>query len=268
MIYYKEKARNPMSVSTRIAENLAEVRARVAAAAARGGRRAEDVRIVAVTKYVRPPEVEALLAAGCRDLGESRPQELWSKAEAVSKMALTPTLSRGEREPAPTPTLSRAEREKVFWHLVGHLQRNKVRRTLPLVQWIHSADSLRLLEELDKQAGELGCRLNVLLEVNVSGEAAKHGFQPDELNALLPQLGRLRHVHVRGLMGMAALEGGLETARRNFAALRQLRDHLAPNAPPSVSLQELSMGMSRDYVVAVEEGATMVRIGSALFEGV
>jgi uncharacterized pyridoxal phosphate-containing UPF0001 family protein len=107
----------------------------------------------------------------------------------------------------------------------------------------------------------------VLLEVNVSGEQAKHGFQPEELGPLVPQLSGFKHLQVCGLMCMASLEGGPEVARRNFAALRELRDRLSPACPPNVSLQDLSMGMSGDFEVAVEEGATLVRIGSALFEG-
>jgi pyridoxal phosphate enzyme (YggS family) len=155
----------------------------------------------------------------------------------------------------------------IRWHLIGHLQRNKIRRTLPLVNCIHSVDSLRLLEAIEQEAGSLGRRIDVLLEVNVSGDAAKHGFQPAELEPVLGQIAGRSHTAVRGLMTMAALEGGAERARRDFSALRELRDRLAPHSPPGVSLEELSMGMSEDFEVAIEEGATMVRVGSALFEG-
>jgi pyridoxal phosphate enzyme (YggS family) len=236
-----------------IAGNLAGVREQIAGAAARASRRADDIRLIGVTKYVGLPAVQALIAAGCRDLGESRPQELWQKAAEL--VALTPARSQKEREIA-------------AWHLIGHLQRNKVRRTLPLVSWIHSADSLRLLEEINREAASLGLRPSVLLEVNISGDATKHGFRADELEPLLPRLADLPSVSVRGLMCMAALEGDLDVARRNFANLRELRDRLRRVAPPNVLLDELSMGMSGDFEVAVEEGATMVRIGSALFQGV
>ena len=225
----------------RIADNLAAVRGRMAEAARRAGRAAEAVRLVGVTKYVGVGETEALISAGCRTLGESRPQQLWDKAEAVAG----------------------AE-----WHMIGHLQRNKVRRTLPLVAMIESIDNPRLLEALDRIAGELGLRVPVLLEVNTSGEAAKHGFAPDDVEPCLATLPDHPHIEVRGLMCMAALAGGLDEARRDFAALGQLRDRLATRCPDGVRLDELSMGMSGDFEVAIEEGATIVRVGSLLFEGV
>jgi pyridoxal phosphate enzyme (YggS family) len=226
----------------RVQENLAAVRERLAAAARRSGRRPEAIALVGVTKYVDSLTARLLVAAGLFDLGESRPQELWAKVAALADLNLT-------------------------WHLIGHLQRNKVRRTLPLAAWIHSADSLRLLAEISHQAAQMGRPANVLLEVNTSGEAAKHGIRPAEVEPLLPQIAALPGVQVHGLMTMAAWEGGLDRARRNFASLRELRDRLAGSCPPNVSLGELSMGMSGDFEVAVEEGATIVRVGSALFEG-
>ena len=225
-------------ITAQIAQNLATVRQRMAAAAARCGRSPGEITLVAVTKYVGPAAARALFAAGCADLAESRPQQLWEKAAALGDLP-------------------------VRWHMVGHLQRNKVRRTLPLVTMIQSADSLRLIAAIDA-AGDCP----VLLEVNTSGEAAKHGFEPNAVEPLLPELARYRHVEVRGLMCMASLEGGLDAARRDFAALRQLRDRLRAVCPQGIALDELSMGMSGDYEVAIEEGATIVRIGSALFEGV
>jgi hypothetical protein len=198
---------------------------------------------VAVTKYVGTPEVRALVEAGCRLLGESRPQELGEKAEALSGLPIR-------------------------WHLIGHLQRNKVRRTLPLVEMIESVDSLRLAAAIDRIAGELSLALPILLEVNVSGEPAKHGFQPAELEECLAELAGYGSVEVRGLMCMAGLEGSPEAARTDFAGLRQLRDHLRERCPEGIVLEDLSMGMSGDYEVAIEEGATIVRIGSALFRGV
>jgi hypothetical protein len=225
----------------RLRQNLADIQGRIAAAAARAGR-SDLPRLVAVTKYAPPEAARALIACGVRELGESRPQELWRKAEALAGLS-------------------------VDWHLVGHLQRNKVRRTLPLVQLLHSADSLPLLEEIDREAARLGRPARVLLEVNISGDAAKHGFAPTAVAPLLPQLARLPSVRVEGLMTMAALARGVPRARRDFAALRTLRDQLAAECPPEVRLQELSMGMSDDFEAAIEEGATIVRVGSALFEG-
>ena len=228
-----------------IAENLARVRERIARAAESAGRRADEITLVGVTKYVGPGEAAELAAAGCADLGESRPQELWSKATALEPTA------------------------PIRWHLVGHLQRNKIRRTLPLVALIHSVDSKRLLAAIDqtrRDADDKGPPVNVLLEVNTSGEAAKHGLLPDEVEPLVATAPKYPFVSIRGLMTMAALEGGPDVAAQNFATLRELRDRLKPNAPDCVQLESLSMGMSGDFEIAIREGATIVRIGSALWE--
>ena len=230
-------------LARRIAENLAEVRHRIAEAAAASGRNADQVTLVAVTKYVGEAEIRALAASGCNLLGENRPQLLWQKALALKDLPIR-------------------------WHMIGHLQRNKVRRTLPLVEMIESVDSLRLIEAINREAAALERPMPILLEVNVSGEAAKHGFQPGEIPDVVEHVAGCRHVEARGLMCMASFSGGLDAARREFAALRQLRDRLRGSCPPEVCLTELSMGMSGDYEVAIREGATLVRIGSALYEGV
>ena len=232
-----------MNPADRIAENLSEVRQRVAAATKRSGRTSDAVTLIAVTKYVDVATTRLVAEAGCPDLGESRPQQLWEKADSF-------------RVPG------------VRWHLVGHLQRNKIRKTLPHVSLIHSVDSEALLLAIDRIAGEIGEVSSVLLEVNISGDESKHGLATTEVAPLLEIAGSLAHVHVRGLMTMAALTGGEEVSRRNFAELRQLRDRLALVSPPGIELKELSIGMSRDYEIAIEEGATLVRVGSALFEGV
>lgn len=228
---------------TRLAENLAAVREQIAIAAARSGRGADAVRLVGVTKYVSAEVAGELFAAGLADLGESRPQALWEKAAQLAE-------------------------HPIRWHFVGHLQRNKARRTLPLVALLHSGDSLRLLREIAAEAALLGRPVEVLLEVNISGDEAKHGFAPAELAAALPAIAELSALRVRGLMAMASLEGGPTRARRDFAALRELRERLLAECPPSISLHELSMGMSDDFVEAIEEGATIVRVGSRLFEGI
>jgi PLP dependent protein len=250
------------NISARIGKNLSVVLQRIAASAQSSGRRGEDIKLVAVTKYVGKAEIEALVAAGCTDLGESRPQQLWQRAEEFADLPIR-------------------------WHLIGHLQRNKVRRTLPLASMIHSADSLRIIKAIDETAADLSrhgdcpdfCvnkngtvpfprrRVPILLEVNTSGEPAKGGFQAHVVEPLLSELAQFEHVDIRGLMCMASLEGGLEAARRDFAALRKLRDRMLAHCPPEIVLHELSMGMSGDYETAIEEGATIVRIGSALFEG-
>ena len=191
---------------THISENVAEVRGRMAAAAARAGRHAEEVRLVAVTKYVGLDEIRALVAAGCTDLGESRPQQLWDRAAELCDLPIR-------------------------WHMIGHMQRNKVERTLPLVAMIHSLDSLRLAEAIDAAAGKMDRTVPVLLEVNISREPAKHGFAPEEIEPLLPKLIELEHLEIRGLMCMAGLEGGGDEARRDFAGLRTLRDRLRASCP-------------------------------------
>jgi pyridoxal phosphate enzyme (YggS family) len=229
-------------VRERIAENVGQVRERIAAAAARAGRRPDDVTLVAVSKYVGVDEAQALVGAGCRDLGESRPQELWRKAEALGANAIR-------------------------WHLIGHLQRNKVARTLPLVSLLHSGDSLRLLAAVDAENAAQGRVTPALLEINVSGDATKHGFHPDEVEPLGETLAALNGVQIRGLMAMAGLEGSPDDARREFAQLRELRDRLQTAWEDRFRLAELSMGMSGDFEIAIEEGATLVRVGSLLFEG-
>ncbi len=232
-----------MECTDRVAENLAGVRQKIAAAAGASGRSPDEVALVAVTKYVGPEVIRALVEAGCATLGESRPQQLCSRAADLADLP-------------------------VRWHMIGHLQRNKVQRTLPVVEMIQSVDSVRLAVAIDEAAGAAGRTMPVLLEVNVSGDEAKHGFSPDELDRRLDELAGLGRLEIRGLMTMASLEGGPDVARRDFASLRALRDRLRRDCPPGVALGELSMGMSGDYQEAIREGATIVRIGSALFEGV
>jgi PLP dependent protein len=232
-----------MSPIQRIAENVARVREAIARAAGRSGRSAEEVRLVAVTKYVGLVEAEALLAAGCCDLGESRPQELWRKAEQLAG-------------------------QSVRWHMIGHLQRNKAPRTLPLIDLLHSGDSLRLLQAANDAAALTGRVTDVLLEANVSGDQTKHGFLPEQVAAALDRAADWPHLRICGLMAMAGWGTTPEEARRDFIRLRQLRDRLQAGTPPGVVLEHLSMGMSGDFEVAIEEGATLVRVGSALFEGI
>ncbi len=227
--------------ASRIADNVQRVRQRIAAAARRSGRGAEAVTLVAVPKHVPAEETAAVVDAGCFDRGEARPQQLWTKAEALAHL----------------PTR---------WHLVGHLQRNKIRRTLPLVSLLQSVDSRRLLDALAEEAALADRRLPILLEVNISGDTTKTGLPPAELEPLLAHALTLPHVEVRGLMGMASLEGDDAAARQDFRNLRHLRDKLAAAFTGQCSLPELSMGMSGDFEIAIEEGATMVRVGSILFE--
>ncbi len=226
-----------------IQSNLQTVRQRIAEAAQRSGRSDSDVTLVAITKYIDAEITRLLFLSGGKILGESRPQELWHKAEQLSDLPIT-------------------------WHLVGHLQRNKVQRTLRYAQMIHSVDSERLATALNSAASQRGQPLDVLLEINVSGESAKHGFSAQSLAEAFDLLCQHDHLRIRGLMCMAAMDADDETTRREFAELRQLRDQLAPRARYPDQFSELSMGMSGDYEIAIEEGATIVRIGSALYEGI
>jgi pyridoxal phosphate enzyme (YggS family) len=230
---------SPMSTSAMtIAENLRDVRRRIVDACTRTGRSPSDVKLVAVTKSATPKNIRELISLGELDLGESRPQQLLERAPLFG--------------------------DTVRWHLIGNLQRNKIRRTLPLVHQIHSVDSFRLLDGIDRIAAELKLHPRLLLEVNVSGEQAKHGFSPDELVAQAGALLSFENVDVLGLMTMAPLLDDAEPARPVFRGLRELRDRLAEKLP-GLSLTELSMGMSNDFEVAIEEGATIVRVGSDLF---
>lgn len=230
-----------MSIESIIERNYCSVRERIASAVKRSVRDANDVTLVAVTKYAKLEWVRALVALGVTELGENRPQQLHERAAEI--------------EPG------------VHWHLIGHLQRNKVRRTLPIVTLIHSVDSLRLLAEINQQANELDLQPRVLMEVNLSGEEQKHGFARDDLLAHWDEVRAFSRVRVEGLMTMAAYSDDPEHARPTFAALRTLRDQLCTRSPKTTSLPHLSMGMTGDFEVAVEEGATLVRIGSALWEG-
>jgi pyridoxal phosphate enzyme (YggS family) len=221
-----------------LADRLAGVRDRIASAARRAGRDPAEVTLVAVTKTTTPTVAALAFGLGAVDFGEGRPQELWKKAAAL-------TVAR--------------------WHLIGHLQRNKLDRTVPLVSLIHSVDSERLLDALDAFGRKRGAPVRVLLEVNCSREEAKGGFRPEDVPALADTLATRTGVTIRGLMTMAPYSDDPETARPVFAELRQLRDRL--RAATGLPLPDLSMGMSGDFEVGVEEGATFVRVGSTLFEG-
>ncbi len=220
-----------------IAERVARVRARIAAACARAGRDPDAVRLVAVSKTHPPESVAAAAAAGLTIFGENKVQE------AAAKIPLCP----GHLE----------------WHLVGHLQSNKVRHAVRLFQTIHSVDSADLLERLDRIAEEEGRRLRALFEVNVSGESSKFGLKPEQLTAVLSAAGACRRIEPVGLMTIPPASEDPERARGFFRALRELRDRA--RAESGFELPELSMGMSQDFEIAIEEGATYVRVGTDIF---
>lgn len=222
---------------SQIAERYASVRRRVADAADAVGRDADEVRIVAVAKTVGPPEVRDAIAAGVTDFGENRVQEL------VAKRGLFP---------------------EARWHFIGTLQSNKVQHVVGKAYLIHSVDSVHLLERIDRVAGAMGVVQPVLLQVNVAGEVSKHGLDPDDVADVLRRSTELPGVDVRGLMTMAPLSRA-ESVRWVFRDLRRLFESLAAMRFNGVELTELSMGMTNDFEVAIEEGATIVRIGRAVF---
>jgi len=225
-----------------IEANLREVRERMAEAAIRAGRRPEDVTLVAVTKTVEPERILEAARLGVRHFGENRVQEARDKIPVVNALV----------------------NSSLTWHMVGHLQRNKVKKALELFQFIHSVDSLRLALELEKRAAARGKVIPILLEVNVSGEATKYGFAPEEVESAVREMLPLSHISIQGLMTIAPIVSEPEEARPFFRALRELRDRLAEKFP-QVDWRHLSMGMTDDFEVAIEEGATMVRLGRAIF---
>jgi len=230
-----------MTVESQIAQNYQCVLDRIETACQRCGRGRSSAKLVVVTKYAELEWVRVLVELGVRDFGESRPQQL------IERVPQFPT--------------------DVRWHLIGHLQRNKVRPVLPVTYLTHSVDSARLLDRMDHLAAELGVRPHVLLEVNVSGESTKDGFSIDELEAHGSRLVTYEHVQIEGLMTMAPFTSEPEAVRPVFRRLRELRDKLSTGHPRGLQLPELSMGMSRDFEIAIEEGATAIRIGSRLFDG-
>ena len=225
-----------------VAANVSRVRERIAAAARRGGRRGEDVLLVAVSKGVAPTQVQAAATSGVTDFGENRVQEALPKITQFGPQVA----------------------EAVRWHLVGHLQRNKVRQAVQLFDVIHSVDSVALAMALDEQARQAGRICEVLVQVNVAAGPQKFGIAPEALPAMVQSLTVLSGIRVVGLMTIAPQVDHPEVVRPVFRRLRELRDEVA-RAGGAPALAHLSMGMSEDFEVAVEEGATMVRIGRAIF---
>jgi PLP dependent protein len=220
-----------------IAENLERVREQIAAGLRKANTRAEDVDLIAISKTHDAEKVRAAHEAGQILFGESRIQE------ARAKIPLLPSALR--------------------WHFVGHLQKNKIRHALPLFELIHSVDSLELARDIDRIAQEEGLHPRVLLEVNVAGEGSKFGFKPDKLRAEMESLLALNRLSIEGLMTIPPLGPEAEASRKYFVDLRELRDALETEF--AMKLPQLSMGMTNDFVVAVEEGATLVRVGTAIF---
>ena len=214
-----------------IARNIAEVRERIAHAAARAGRSSDEITIIAVTKSVDDSAIQQAVEAGIKHFGENRVQEAQRKILRLPGSGLCPT-----------------------WHMIGHLQRNKVQTALKIFDIIHSVDSIRLAQSISAQAERI---LPVLLQVNVAGERTKGGFQRDELSEAVAEISKMPNLSLKGLMTIAPLVDDPEEVRPVFKELRELRT--------SFGMEHLSMGMSNDFEIAVEEGATMVRLGRIIF---
>ncbi len=224
-----------------ISKNLRNTRRRIEEAARRAGRRADDIILVCVTKTVAMPQIEEALAEGAADIGESRVQEAEVKFKAIGPRAK--------------------------WHLIGHLQTNKVKDAVRIFDLIHSVDSIKLAEEVSRRAGVFGKTQEILIEVKTSEEAAKYGILPGEVFDLVEKAAVLPHIKIMGLMTMAPLVPEADQARPYFRRLRELSEAIAAKKIDNVSMRYLSMGMSQDFESAIEEGANIVRIGHAIFEG-
>jgi PLP dependent protein len=226
-----------------IAANISLVKERIAAAAGRAGRSADDIALMAVTKTQSAERIRQAYDAGQRLFGENRVQDFAAKAGTLQDL------------------------QDAKWHMIGHLQTNKAAKTVELFRSVDSVDSLKLAEKLDGAARKLGRELNVLIEINVGGESAKSGVAPDSsaLEELLLAVPRLEALVFRGLMTVPPFTDDPEGARPYFRKLRELRDAIAARKLPAVAMEQLSMGMSHDFEVAIEEGSTCVRVGTAIF---
>ncbi len=224
----------------RVTENLERVRERIRAACRRSGRASDEVRLIAVSKTVPPELIREAYQAGMRDFGENRVQEVAAKREKLTDLEAT-------------------------WHLIGHLQSNKAKLAVQLFDWVQSVDSLHVAEKLDQCAADNGRRIPVLLEVNLGQEASKFGVEEAEVFKLAAAVGGLSALELRGLMALPPLLENPEEVRPFFRRLRELARRIDDQKLPGVSMRELSMGMSHDFEVAIEEGATIVRVGTAIF---
>lgn len=223
-----------------ISANIELIQERIRRRCAHAGRDPADVALVVVSKTFSSGMIREALGAGARDIGENYVQELVAK--------------RGE-----------LEGEDVRWHFVGHLQRNKVRHIAPWIHLIHAVDDAELAAEIDRRAEQAGRTIDVLLEVNTTGERSKFGVTPEGVSGLVRNLERFRNIRVAGLMTMGPLAEDPEDARPMFRRLRELRDEIRAHGQDNVEMRHLSMGMTGDFEVAIEEGATLVRIGTAIF---
>ena len=222
-----------------IAANISTIRRRIVAAAARSQRTPDSIKLLAVTKTVFPLYIGKAIDAGISMFGENYVQEAKEKIATIEK--------------------------SVQWHMIGHLQTNKAKYAVKLFDYIHSVDRIDLARELDKKAGLIGRKINILIEVNVSGEKTKDGIPSDKAINLIKNISPSENLSVRGLMTMAPFLANPENARPYFSALRNLRDNIIREEITGIHMEELSMGMTDDFEIAIEEGATIVRIGRGIF---
>jgi len=239
-----------------LAERLDEVKERIAAACAKAKRDPSEVTLIAVTKTAAPEHIREIIGLGVGDLGESRVQVLTQRAAQINEFF----ARRQGQGDAAMPT-------KLRWHMIGHLQRNKVKPMLPLVSVIHSVDSLRLAEELETQLAKQNRKMPVLMQVNASEESNKSGVAVGASVHLAEQIDTMPHLQLVGLMTMGPLEASDKEVRHVFARTREIFDEMKWHKIGGAGFRHLSMGMSNDYEVAIAEGATMVRIGTSLFGG-
>ena len=246
-----------MAKRSPLAEKIDDVRDRIAAACAKAKREPSEVTLIAVTKTAAPEQIREALALGVGDLGESRVQVLQQRAAQVNEFFARRQAHGGE-EGMPA---------KLRWHMIGHLQRNKIKTILPLVSMIHTIDSLRLAEELDAQAAKLDKKMPVLMQVNASEETQKFGVAVGAAVHLAEQIDSMPNLQIMGLMTMAELDADEKTIRQTFARTREVFEEMKWHKIGGANMRHLSMGMSNDFELAIQEGATLVRVGTLLFGG-
>ncbi|HOA31605.1 MAG TPA: YggS family pyridoxal phosphate-dependent enzyme [Clostridia bacterium] len=223
-----------------IERNIDELRERVAKSAAKSGRKPEDIQVVAVCKTVGVDEVIRAYNAGMIDFGENRAQDFLKKYENLADYNLN-------------------------WHFIGHLQRNKVKYIVDKVKLIHSVDSIRLAKEIDIQARKIGKPVDCLLQLNVSGEEQKYGMDPEMIYEFLEEVSKMEYVRIKGLMTMAPYECPEKELRKIFSRTHEIYVDISKNSMHNINMDYLSMGMSNDFEIAIEEGANMIRVGSSIF---
>jgi len=226
-------------MKTTIADNIEKIRRRIDAAAAKSLRSSDAITLLAVTKTVSPSKIQEAIQTGIQAVGENYIQEAREKIALIGK--------------------------RVEWHMIGHLQTNKAKYAVKLFDYIHSVDRLDLAREIDKRASLAGRKINILIEINVSGEKTKNGIPAAQAIGFIKDISPLGNLSVNGLMTMAPYSENPENSRPYFSELRAIRDHIEEEGIAGVSMKELSMGMTDDFEIAVEEGATIVRIGRAIF---